>query len=191
MAKILLIHGFNVKDGGANTVDKLAPYLEAAGHEVDKDEADYGYYSLTMVRLQKHKAIARIAGALESADVVISHSNGANYAHKALNLLARRDRSYQEIRLSPALNRKTGISDNVSRCAVFHTKTDMAVRVSSYLPCHPWGRQGAYGYEGKDPRITNIDGTDVIKGHSDWFKPEYIEWVAQEILRLIPPENRA
>jgi len=183
VAKIVLVHGFNVRDGGASTVDKLAPYLEAAGHEVETDEADYGYYSLLKVRLKKHSAVLRIAGALEDADVIISHSNGSNYANKALKLLSRRRRYYREIRLSPALNRKT--STHASKCWVFHTKTDWAVRISSFIPFHPWGRQGAYGYKNGDTRMENIDCTDIIKRHSDWFIPGNAEWTAKFILDLI------
>ena len=130
--KVVLIHGFNVRDGGANTVDRLAPYLEAAGHEVEIDEADYGFYNLFKVRFRKHSAVLRIAGALDSADWVISHSNGSNYANKALKLLTRRNRPIREIRLSPALNRKTGT--HADKCFVFHTKTDWAVKISSFLP---------------------------------------------------------
>jgi hypothetical protein len=184
--KIVLVHGFNVRDAGKNSIDKLAPYLEAAGHEVETDAADYGHYSLFMVRFRKHKAVLRIANALKDADVVVGHSNGANYVRKALKLLKRRNQRYLEIRISPALNRRAGTSPNVINCWVMHTKSDWAVRIASWIPFgHPWGRQGSHGYKGKDPLMENIDRTDIIKGHSDWFKPEYVEWVASDILELI------
>jgi hypothetical protein len=186
MKVAVLVHGFNVRDAGAGSIDKLAPFLKEAGLHVETDSADYGYFSLFMVRFRKHSAVARIAAAIEAADVIVCHSNGANYAHKALRLLERRDRRYTEVRLSPALNRRTGTTSNVDRCFVFHTKTDWAVRIASWIPFgHPWGRQGAHGYKGNDSRIENIDATDIIKRHSDWFKPNYIRWVAKEIIGLI------
>ncbi len=180
-----MIHGFNVRDGGENTIDRLAPYLEGAGHHVDRDGADYGYYSLLKVRLNKHSAVLRIAEALENADVVISHSNGANYAYKALKLFDHRPQRFIEIRLSPALNRGTDAAKSVDKCFVYHTRTDMAVRLSSYLPWHPWGRQGAFGYKGDDPRMQNLDRSDIIRKHSDWFKGKNTRWIAREILELI------
>ena len=36
--KFVLVHGFNVKDGGKNTVDQLAPFILNASHTVDLDE---------------------------------------------------------------------------------------------------------------------------------------------------------
>lgn len=180
--KIVLIHGFNVKDGGARTVDRLAPYLEAAGHEVETDQADYGYYNLFKVRMRKHSAVRRIANALLDADAVISHSNGSNYEYKALKLLAHKDRIYQAVRLSPALNRSTGVPVNVSQCTVFHTKTDKWVWLSGLLLFHPWGRQGQKGYIGEDARVRNWPVSDIIKGHSDYFTDENIEFIADEIL---------
>jgi len=192
--KIVLIHGFNVRDGGKNTIDKLAPYLEAAGHEVERDEADYGHFGLFMVRLRKHSAVRRIVKALETADVVVDHSNGANYENKALELLHHHARRYQVIRLSPALNRKTSAAANVTACTVFHTRTDFWVWLSGFLPLHPWGRQGQLGYKGADERMHNRDFSDLVKGHSDYFKDENVEFVAKEVLLEIAatqeePEN--
>ena len=193
--RIVLVHGFRVFDSGAGTVDKLAPYLRGAGHEVETDEADYGPFGLWAVRFRKHSAVLRIAGALESADVVISHSNGANYTNKALKLLRHKGRNVREIRLSPALNRKTGTY--ADKCWVFHTCSDWAVRLSSYIPFHPWGRQGAWGFKCDQKRhdhaqnrydcskVENIDHSDIIKGHSDWFKGLNTRWIAKEILELI------
>lgn len=179
--RIVLIHGFNVRDGGAGTVDKLVPFLEEAGHEVDKDEADYGWFGLWAVRFRKASAVRRIAKALEHADAVISHSNGSNYEHKALKALNGRG-CYRVIRLSPALNRTTGAAKNVGRCYVYHTLSDVWTWLSGWLPWHPWGRQGWRGYLGRDDRIVNRDFSDTIRGHSGWFDDDAVAYVADEIL---------
>ena len=180
--RIVLIHGFNVKDGGASTVDRLAPYLIKAGHFCDMDEADYGWIGLLGVRLRKHAAVRRIAHAIETADVIISHSNGANYETKALKLHQRHKPRYQIIRLSPALNSKEPVPTNVDRGTVFFSRSDFWVWLSGFLPAHPWGRQGQHGYTGTDTRIDNRDFSDLIKGHSDWFSDENIEFIAKEII---------
>ena len=183
--KIVLIHGFNVKDGGRNTVDKLAPHLREAGYTVETDEADYGFFSLWMVRFAKHSAVLRIANALKSADIVISHSNGSNYENMALRLLDQHKKEYVSFRLSPALNRKTPYPVSVKRGFVFHTMSDFWVWVSGFLPFHPWGRMGQRGYSGQDSRIINRDFTDLIRGHSDWFKNGNAKFVASEILTAL------
>ena len=182
MTTCVLIHGFNVKDGGARTVDRLAPYLIKAGYEVDKDEADYGNYSLLAVRFRKHSAVRRIVEALKTADVVISHSNGGNYEDKALKALEHHDRRYRIIRISPALNSKQRVPENVAKGWVFFTKTDKWVWLSGLLRFHSWGRMGQKGYQGDDRRISNRDYSDVIKGHSDWFSDENIQFTVDEVL---------
>ena len=164
--KIVLVHGFNVSDGGKNTVDKLALHLEAMGHTVDKDTADYGLHNLIMVRFFYRKAVKRIANAIENADAVITHSNGANYTMKAM----RKVRSMaQVVHLSPALNSKVKVPSSISRMFVFRTRNDSAVKWARWLFNHPWGAMGARGYRGKDMRVFNYDYTNRVKGHSDWF----------------------
>lgn len=182
--RIVLVHGFNVRDGGAKTVDRLAPYLHDAGHEVDIDDADYGPFSLWDVRFRKHKAVVRIARALESADAVVSHSNGANYEHKALRLLPPEPKK-RVVRLSPAVDVNTGVAPCVNYGHVFHTRTDLAVWASRLLLFHPWGQQGRKGYLGNDRRVRNIDFSDIVKGHSDWFNDDNVEFVARAILRAL------
>ena len=181
--RIVLVHGFNVKDGGAGSIDRLAPHLEKRGHEVECDEADYGYYDLIKVRFAKYSAVRRILGALNRADAVVTHSNGANYATKALNLFF--GQRVQVIHLSPALNSDTKVPSNISRGWVFFTKTDWTVWISSLLIGHAWGRMGQRGYTGGDPRITNIDHTDLVKFHSDWFNDDNVEIIAAEIDSLL------
>jgi len=177
--RVVLVHGFNVKDGGANTVDKLAPYLITHGITPDTDEADYGYFSLLMVRLRKHSAILRIAKALEHSDAVVTHSNGANYAMKALRLVHKE--GIKVVHLSPACNSNTPFPKAVERGWVFFTHSDFWVWLSGFLPFHPWGQMGWRGYTGEDPRIENVDFTDVVNGHSGWFEGQNPEYFAAEI----------
>jgi hypothetical protein len=184
MMKAVLVHGFNVRDGGANTVDRLAPHLEDEGYEVDMDEADYGFIGLTAVRLRKHKAIIRIIDALQDADVVVAHSNGANYVLKALKHLPKTYHIHV-VFLSPAANRKAKFAESVKKAHVFYTKTDFWIWVSGLLPFHPWGRMGQKGAKTEDPRVINYDYTDVVKDHSDWFDDDHTEMVVRAIHRAV------
>jgi len=177
--KIVLIHGFNVKDAGAGTVDKLRPYLEGMGYECESDAADYGYIKLWWVRLRKHSAIIRIINALHTADVVVAHSNGFNYAIKALSFIL--FRPIVLIGLSPAASTRVKFPMSVSSGYVFFTRSDFWVWVSGFLPWLDWGRLGQHGYKGTDPRIESIEFTDVVRDHSDWFDENTVGFTATEI----------
>ena len=179
---IVLVHGFNVKDGGKRTVDTLAPTLHKRGHLTDTDSADYGYHDLIKVRFNHKAAVLRIAGALEKADAVITHSNGANYAHQAMLMIGRK---LTVIHISPALNNKVNVPAVVERMVVFHTRNDKAVKAAKWLLFHPWGNMGSSGYTGHDTRVRNLDYTYMVKGHSDWFKGEKAAYFANHIADLL------
>ena len=180
--KIVLIHGFNVRDGGTRTVDQLAPTLEARGHTTDKDSADYGYHDLLKVRFNHTDAVNRIAGALDNADVAITHSNGANYVHQAMRKIGR---SLKVFHISPALNSKVDIPAVVERMVVMHTRNDRAVKAAKWLLFHPWGAMGSRGYCGYDKRVVNLDFTHLVTGHSDWFSTDNAPYFANRIADLL------
>ena len=180
--KIVLIHGFNDISGGGDNIDKTQPLFEALGYEVEKDDADYGYFSLWMVRFKKHSAVLRIIGALKDADVVVTYSNGANYSMKALKLINRR---IVVIHCSPALNAKAKFPEAVSYAWVFHIKSDWTVWLAKLIPFSPWGNMGAVGYKGDNPIVTNVDFTDIAKFHGGMFKDEVVEYTVQKIDELI------
>ncbi len=180
--KIVLIHGFNVSDAGKRTVDRLAVWLIKLGHTVDMDTADYGLHNLFMVRFFHRKAVNRIADAIENAEAVITHSNGANYTMKAMRKVRTTARV---VHLSPALNSKTKIPSSISRMYVFRTRHDSAVKWARWIIFHPWGAMGARGYRGTDPRVQNYDHTNRVKGHSDWFTGDNAEFFAGRISELL------
>jgi len=169
--RIVLVHGFNVKDGGAQTVDQLEPHLTELGHSCDLDSADYGYWSLLKIYFGgKRGIVRRLMKAFEFADIIITHSNGANFSNLALEQMDPRegDRPRLLVHFSPALNRKTPIPFSVDHQFVYHSSRDYIVRLSTWLPFLPWGRMGARGYKGDGPN-TNIDRSGKIAGHSTWF----------------------
>lgn len=183
--KFVLVHGFNVRDNGARTVDKLAPFIIDNGHTVDVDEGNYGFFNIWMIKWKKSKlrlrVIFRLAEAFRDADVIITHSNGANFTTQALDLMpARYNNTKIVIHISPALDRDTEIPQAVKGQLVMHTPHDIWVRLSSYIPFFPWGRMGAFGYSGNDNRNTNEEHCEIPQ-HSEWFKPEWAHnptWVS-------------
>lgn len=171
------VHGFNVKDNGARTVDQLVPFILEAGYLVDKDEADYGYFNIWMIRLFRTKTRARVlhrlAKAFEHSDVIITHSNGGYFATLALEMMGEEyNNTKLVIHISPAMDKNTDIPLAVKHQLVLHTKNDFWVKLSSWIPFFPWGRMGARGYSGEDNRNTNL-ADDSIPGHSAWFKSSY------------------
>lgn len=189
MARVVLVHGFNVRDGGAATIDRLANGLLRRGHQVDTDQADYGWHDLVKVRFRilHRDAINRIAAALVDADVVVTHSNGRNYAQKAVELAAEYfpDKSWRFVSISGARDNQAPIHPNVSRLDVFHSRNDRAVSISRWLIGHRWGNEGAVGYQGKDPRARNHDYTHRVCGHSTWFQGVNADYFAGEVDRLL------
>lgn len=194
--RIVLVHGFNVFDNGAGSIDKLRPYLEEAGHEVDTDSADYGWHGLLQVRVPwlRKGLIGRLRSAFHDADVIITHSNGANYATQALGTMAYYDHDQETmtlprdkvvIHISPALNQKAKIPACIKTMWVMHTQRDLWVKLGQLLIGHMWGAMGAYGYHGPDKRGRSIDCTRFIPQHSEWFKDELIGLTGNWVTRLI------
>ena len=180
---ILVIHGFSDRSGGDDNINKIKPLLEALGYKVDVDGARYGYMSLLAVRFRKHKTILRIAKAMADADVIITYSNGAHFCMKALKLVLRK--SFIIIHASPALNRKIKFPENVKKCWVFHIRSDTTVWLASFIPWSKWGRMGAVGYKGDDPRVVNIDYTDIAKKHGGMWKDYVIGYFVEQVHELL------
>ena len=112
----------------------------------------------------------RLAKAFETADVIITHSNGANFTTQALDLLPEDyNNTILVIHISPALDSDTDIPQAVEAQLVLHTPHDGWVKLSSWIPFfHPWGRMGAVGYKGTDNRNHNME-VRAVKSHSGWF----------------------
>ena len=186
----ILIPGYNDASEGRRNIDKLRPYLEALGHTVDTDSADYGWFGLLMVRFRKHSVVLRIVRAVQSAQaegkqvVVVGYSNGANYALRATRLLT--GAPIGLFLVHPALPAKAEFPEVISRVWIVLTRSDWIVRLATWTNwLTGWGRMGYTGYRGEDPRAKNLDYTDVAKGHGGSFKDEVVEWFANEMHREV------
>lgn len=187
--KIVLVHGFNIRDGGKRTVDQLAPFIKEAGYSVDLDEGDYGFFNIWMVRFRRSKTrqrvLHRLAKAFEKADVIITHSNGANFTNQALDLMESEfNNTKLVIHISPALNRNTELPTAIHHQLVLYTPHDRLVKLSSLLLFHPWGMMGAKGYSGNDNRNVNVK-VESVRGHSDWFKTKHVARTWKKCLTFI------
>lgn len=186
MAHFILVHGFNDRSAGAANIDKVAPLLQARGHTVDTDGEDYGYMGLFTVRFGRHGAVARITNAIRDAlkgpkpVVIVGYSNGANFAIKALRLVSGKCRLAL---IHPAAPSKVVLPAAVARCWVAYTRSDWAVRAASYIGwlIPGWGRLGAIGYKGTDPRVTSTDYSDVAAGHGGLWRGEALRTLADDL----------
>lgn len=176
--KVVVIHGFRIWDGGKATTGQLVPFIKGEGWDVDEDETTYGYWSIWKIVFFNGTARAdvlyRIARAIEEADLIIGHSNGANFGMQALDALPSKfTESKVVVWISGALNRNTDIPAAVKGLLVLHTPYDVWVRLASYIPFNRWGRMGAWGYSGDDRRVTNKKDK-AIKKHSAWFTDRFV-----------------
>lgn len=168
-----LFHGFNVKDGGANTIDKLSPYLMSSG--IVPVQVDYLWNGLLGVRLCNKKIAKAVSNLISPDSIAIGHSNGCALIHLASHFGAKFN---QVVYINPALNRQADLAPQISKAHVWHSPKDRAVGVAKYLPKHIWGNMGAVGAASADPRYVNYnkaEGEIVSTSHSDVFEDGKIE----------------
>lgn len=186
MLRCIFIHGFNVYDGGAGTVDMVALLLKQRNPdtvEIDTDNADYGWHFLIRVHLWilRRRAVKRIRKALDGVDVVVTHSNGANYFMKAVKKLCKP--KMKVFHLSPALNRGRKFRECDGKNHVFFTHHDKAVKWARWIPFSSWGDMGRHG--ATDKSVVNYNFTKTVFGHSHWF----IELRLLDVVRRIEHET--
>lgn len=186
---ITLIHGFNVKDPEEST-GKLKPYL--------KDAIMYNYGWRLFSVVWHNKEDARIlkdnlnnALGVNDERIVFAHSNGAAIAVEAAKQGAK---ITTLICINPALKCKTKFPDSIDRIIVIHTKHDKPTKAARFFDKVPliqlfvpnaWGAMGAKGYKGKDKRVKNWDLSSSLKGHSDFFDKDNLDYYMPQLNKLI------
>ncbi len=190
--RVILCHGFNVRDNGAGTIDQLIPHLTDRGCEVV--QFDTGWRGLLGVRYGDAKRAAKLASIVRPGDVLIGHSDGCNVINQAGWLLADNEtrKPFAVVYCNPALDSDTPLAPQVKGALVFFTSSDRIVWFSRVLLGHPWGEMGRTGYRAKeevtnDGRYHNVSyehlGIDS-PGHSGAFKSQrggglIVAWVAR------------
>jgi len=155
---------------------------------IDKDDADYGGIKIIIYNFfianyfyRFTNIIPRIARALEDADMVFTHSNGAHFCMKALKLI--KNHKIKIVHYSPALNAKWKFNERFCSCFVFHTDFDKTVNFARWIPFSSWGNMGNVGSKAHDMRVYNIDSSNYIKSHSAWFYRWNISKVFKETIQ--------
>jgi hypothetical protein len=186
MTTVHLVHGFNIRNGGSKTTDKLRPYLEKEGYRVD--DQDYGYFSLLKVRYLNDNVARDIAEDVKEGDIGIGHSNGceiltetADYGAPFRGLVF----------INPALDVDRTIRNHHLRWVhVYYNPDDSAVWWAERLWFHPWGQMGRVGYWGKDKRYKNYNCSQYgVVGHSTFFSDEHIDPMAHLLIDNIRKED--
>lgn len=153
---VILVHGFNVWDGGKRTVGRLRPYFE--DRDCDVVDYRYGWVGILGATFGLEKQARQLTALCRPGCVVVGHSHGCNVAHEAIWNYAPVRRA---IFIAPALDRdaalppggRTGL-DSVD---VWHSRHDKPVWASRILPWNKWGWMGVTGYVGEDSRYVNLD----------------------------------
>ncbi|MCK5015799.1 MAG: hypothetical protein KAS32_01905 [Candidatus Peribacteraceae bacterium] len=154
MRRVILIHGFNVHDGGASTVDLLIPGIKARGFRVV--EYDYGWRGLLGSLLLNQHDADKLILQHQPGDIYIGHSNGCAILSRAID-----DGLGAEnvIFIHPALDRDWEPPENtqVKYLSVFYSSRDRATRAARFIPWVRWGEMGTVGPTSKHPSFWPLD----------------------------------
>lgn len=195
MAITFLLHGFNVRDKGVDTVNKLIPYLEVENRgQIIKHS--YGWFGLLSVLFKNKKIAKRLKREKDmlcgnSLAYAVGHSNGCAIIVES----ARRGTNYDTILLiNPALKTYTEFPPNIKKIVVVHTNHDIATLTARFLDKVPfvqlaipnaWGAMGSKGYIGEDKRVVNFDFTSSLDGHSDIFEDDKLNVHGETLCKLL------
>ncbi len=183
-----LLHGFNVRDGGDHSTGRLLPYLraKAVGHVMP---IRYGWFGLLSVIFKNKKVAKKVVNSEKrlmnysknGAFYGVGHSNGCAILVEAARQGAKFECLYL---INPALKVDTVFPASIKRVIVIHTKHDVPTRAARMLDRVPllqlivpnaWGAMGARGYKGGDERVTNLDLSGILDGHSDIFQHDILK----------------
>lgn len=175
--RVILLHGFNVRDGGQQSIGRLRPYLQAAGFD-DIRIPGYGFVHLLGTAGFNDNLAPLIAGLSNPGDILIAHSNGCALGYRAI-----RDHGAtfdHLVFINPALRPRLPFPGGPKTIQVWHSRSDLAVaaaRLTSWFTL--WGNMGAVGYRGPhDVRVANYDKqrrfAKSSRSHSDVFSDDLL-----------------
>ncbi|MEX1197795.1 MAG: hypothetical protein WEB57_08060 [Pseudohongiellaceae bacterium] len=199
--RVHLVHGFNVSDGGSDTVGKLAPYFALQGFEVV--DHDYGWVFLLRLRRRNEKVVRRLEAECQPGDVLIGHSNGALLCWEALHQGCKPS---SVICIQPAMRKDTHWPESIPVLCLFNRKDRIVslgrawsrfISVANpFRNRHGWGAAGRHGFVVGQPNVRNQD-TDQppvpARGHSGIFGirellhwgPRIQRWATHQLTRYL------
>jgi len=162
--KYYSFHGFNISDGGANTIGRLHPYLPLT-------DINYGWTWRLRVRLCNDCISSAIVNVVDNGSIAIAHSNGCLIASKAAKLGAPFSKL---ILINPALDTDYEFPSGIP-VDVYYSPKDRATLLARFIPFSRWGAMGRYGYDGDNDNdnelVTNFNSEELFGSvsHSDVF----------------------
>lgn len=202
MSKLcLLVHGFNVKDGGKGTIGRLLPFFTARGW--DTVLFKMGFINLVEIYTENNKYAKRLAESAVNAKrlgqrvVAVGHSNGCAVIHLAVTKYAAPIDSVTYI--NPALDNTLKPAEQVKKWSVWYSPSDWPVKLARFMPRSIWGQMGATGYVGRfDPRLTQFNKQEMevsSSAHSDFAKAEKLSYfgslITEDTINEILPDKPA
>lgn len=194
--RAILVHGFNVNDGGQGSVGMLEAFL--AAQNIVPHRLNYTHFGFLEARLKNaHVAqkVSRIAYNLKlRGDTVMAfgHSNGCAILHLATSHY---DANIDHlVYVNPALQRELAPGRHVKSCDVWHSPSDGPVALAEFLRkvtfsavnSRPWGDMGAYGYQGEDERMRNFNKESSYPvssdSHSDVWELDKLAYFGPEMI---------
>lgn len=180
---VIMLHGIRSHDS-IQTLGRLRPFF--IGKSINPVMFDYGYLSI-LTRFKNKKIAKQLADlilTLEGKIIVVGYSNGAAITYLAAEEFnAKIDKA---VFINPALDSRINIPDSIAWVDVWHSPSDMAVKLGALRPFHIWGTMGAYGYRGKSKNVSNynkeIDFTLISHTHNSTFKRDIIEYFGPMIV---------
>ena len=183
---VIFLHGYNVMDGGTQTVGKLRSFFVAHPNTCYV-MMTYGHFNLIETFLKNDAVAKRLSEAVQNATsigyrvIVVGHSNAGS-------IIYRTSREYpcdifKAVLINPALKNSHVLGKCVKSIDVWHSPSDKAVKASTWIPSFfrkNWGDMGSVGYKGPDERVTSFNKQDDYpvssREHSDVFTAEKITY---------------
>ena len=203
MKVCITLHGFNVRDKGKDSTDKLGIRLSQKG--VKWIQMDYRWVFLLGAkylnsslskRLDKTVAEEKEKGVSEV--IVIGHSNGCAIAMR--QMLHGSTVADKYILINPALKRDLveRIPGDVKKIVCYHSRHDYPTQAAKWASKIPvvnflipelWGAAGAWGLDSDDLRVKNIEENRIFGDnyvlHSDVFADETIDKFSEHVYNEI------
>ena len=191
-----LVHGWGERDRGAGTVLKYAPYLmdrDLLLSHVSQQWPRSRAIALIRRDRETERVARKLAARLHDGDCLVTFSNGANIAYRAVETAGVEIALW--VAIAPALPHDSAPPPEVGRMIVMHNDGDDAVRMgAAWTRINPaawfrppesrWGSMGRYGYTEEDERVENWAGRRGL-GHLGWFDDEPTEHWAPKVAEAI------
>jgi hypothetical protein len=191
--KYLVIHGFRVSDGGADTVGRVIEYAQGAG--VNAELFSYPYVGLLGLKKATECAVDRLIAQANGEEIgVLGHSH-ANVI--ILHGIRKGLKVRHWIGVQPALRKNTVFPASVERVDIIWNSGDKIMlaarmwrKLANKMPWrhddpHLWGKMGLVGPDSADGERVRAHEINSGYGHSGMFSNVgMLRWMAGLMVRV-------